>query len=141
MGHLVTHWHETGVVLFPRVCECVFGAETGLAMRRSETTCLLRFHVWSAAPYLHCMTQRDSAFYVRHFFLRQLRKKRQKKKKTLPLLDLQFSRALHLGPLWVIKIYIHARQFAAANQMFNCFITIAALLLRFGVHFRKTFMY
>lgn len=68
MGHLVTHWHETGVVLFPRVCECVYGAATGLAMRRSETTCLQRFHVWSAAPYSHCMTQKDSAFYVLNFF-------------------------------------------------------------------------
>lgn len=94
MGHLVTHWHETGVVLFPRVCECVFGAATGLAMRRSETTCLLRFHVWSAAPYSHCMTQRDSAFYVRHFFLRQLLKKTTKKEKK----HYHFRSAVLLSP-------------------------------------------
>lgn len=141
MGHLVTHWHETGVVLFPRVCECVFGAATGLAMRRSKTTCLLRFHVWSAAPYSHCMTQRDSAFYVLKIFSTLAAQKNDNPPhQNITTLDLQVSRALHLEPLRVIKTYIHARQFPAVNQIFNCFITIAALLLRSRVRFRKTFM-
>lgn len=68
MGHLVTRWHKTGLVLFPRVHECVLGAPAGLATLRSETTCLQRFHVQSAAPYSRCMTQRDSADYVLTFF-------------------------------------------------------------------------
>lgn len=95
MGHLVTHWHQTGVVLFPRVRECVFGAPTGLAMRRSETTCLQRFHVPSAAPYSPCMTQRDSAYYVLTFFFFFFLHQLHKKKKIPTTLALQFSRALH----------------------------------------------
>lgn len=34
MGHLVTRWHQTGVVLFPGVRACVFGAGTRRATPR-----------------------------------------------------------------------------------------------------------
>lgn len=65
MGHLVTPWHGTGLVLFPRVRQRAFGATRRPGHAAFGDHLSSGFHVRSAAPYSHCMTQRGSASFLR----------------------------------------------------------------------------